>query len=122
MAKGNSSRGTRRRAHESTNHPKSPPKSADRDSASKSAQASPEEPRLNFDTVWDDLLGRFSDSLATVETACIALEANEGDECQPSSSAILTLRLGLSAVQNVFTAMDEALRNHRQEVSSVQPP
>ena len=55
-----------------------------------------------------DILGRFSDALAIVETACRALEAISEDLSE-GPAEILTLGLGLKRVRRVYAELDEAI-------------
>lgn len=93
MAKAHSSRkrpGTRARINSSEPKPKV-------------ASSSPDD-RPDF----SEILGRFSDALALVETALSALETAEEDEL-PISPAVLTLQCGVRELQDVYTDYDLAI-------------
>lgn len=55
-----------------------------------------------------EILGRFSDALALVETALSALETAQEDE-SPISPAVLTLQRGAHELQDVYTEFDRAI-------------
>ena len=53
----------------------------------------------------DEILGRFSDALALVETAHLALEKAQEDEC-PIGAAVLTLHRGIEELKGAHTEFD----------------
>lgn len=55
-----------------------------------------------------EILGRFSDALALVETSLVALETAQEDE-SPISPAVLTLQRGVHELQDVYTEFDRAI-------------
>jgi hypothetical protein len=62
------------------------------------------------------MLGLFSNALAVVETACIALEATQEHRQRRAGPAILTLEKGIKALQRVYTEFDLAISTVAREV------
>lgn len=81
---------------------------------SKSPASSPEiTPRDSTERPdFAEILGRFSDALAVVETAYSALENSLEDET-PFSPGVLTLHRGLAELQNVYTEFEAAISSSR---------
>ena len=62
-----------------------------------------------------EILGRFSDALAVVETAYSALENSLENET-PFSPGVLTLHLGLDELLSVYTEFDVAISSLQRGV------
>ena len=93
MAKAYSSRkrpGGRTRIKSTESKPKSTPKAATN--------------RSDF----SEILGRFSDGLALVETAYSALETAQEDET-PIGPGVVTLQRGIDELKGVYTELDLAI-------------
>lgn len=59
-----------------------------------------------------EILGRFSDGLALIETACSALENSLEDET-PISPGLVTLQRGIDELLSVYTEFDVAISKLR---------
>jgi hypothetical protein len=63
----------------------------------------------------DEILGRFSDALALVETAHSALDKAQEDD-MPIGPAVLTLYRGIEELKGVYTEFDLTLTYLRRQV------